>query len=392
MAPQSAKPHLLYIDCVRGYAVLLVILCHLAYQFPQLPYPVHRLAVMGWFGVQLFFLASCVTLLMSWHNEVGKYGFPDIPAFFIRRFFRIAPAYYLAAVFYFFLQPPAGGFDFWKAFASFAFINAWRPDWMAATNGSWHVVPGGWSIGVEFSFYFLFPVFAAWTTSLRRAALLFAASLLFGLLANKVAMAEYAGRLSPLEMSNFLFFWFPNQASVFAFGGVLYFVLDRVNRTDNAAVRALRNNATLLAVISAVALAALAYVPLGHYIGDTPLVPGYLAVCVPLAALVLVLSTNNTIFVNPYVGAMGKVSFSAYLLHFAVLELCGVFPRIFHKLATGSQAVVAFALAFPVVVLITFGASWMTFMLIEQPMIGVGKSRIGLRRRLAASAPGPGAP
>jgi hypothetical protein len=49
----------------------MVIVAHATYLFPSLPCPVHRLAVMGWIGVQLFFLASAVS----------------------RRFFRLAPAY-----------------------------------------------------------------------------------------------------------------------------------------------------------------------------------------------------------------------------------------------------------------------------------------------------------
>src|ERR1700761_4455064 len=107
----SGTPHVQFIDAVRGYAVSLVILCHTTYLFPELPYPVHRVAVLGWHGVQLFFLASAVTLLMSWHREIRRYGAADVGAFFLRRFFRIAPAYYVAALFYFWLTPPLSGFD-----------------------------------------------------------------------------------------------------------------------------------------------------------------------------------------------------------------------------------------------------------------------------------------
>jgi peptidoglycan/LPS O-acetylase OafA/YrhL len=63
-----------YIDCLRGYAILLVIPCHLTYSYLDLPYPVHRLTVLGWHGVQLFFLTSCLTLLMSWRGEVSRLG------------------------------------------------------------------------------------------------------------------------------------------------------------------------------------------------------------------------------------------------------------------------------------------------------------------------------
>ena len=60
-APDAGKSRLEYIDCVRGYAILLVITTHVTDAVPELPYPVHKITVFGWYGVQLFFLASCVT-------------------------------------------------------------------------------------------------------------------------------------------------------------------------------------------------------------------------------------------------------------------------------------------------------------------------------------------
>lgn len=111
---ESGKPHYAFIDCVRGYAVLLVVLVHATYLFPNLPYPIHRLTVVGWDGAQLFFLASAVTLMTSWRHEMAQYGQVDVGAVFIRRFFRIAPAYYAASVLYFALDPPAAGFKVWR--------------------------------------------------------------------------------------------------------------------------------------------------------------------------------------------------------------------------------------------------------------------------------------
>jgi peptidoglycan/LPS O-acetylase OafA/YrhL len=79
--PAPAKPRFAYIDCVRGYAVLLVIASHLVEVFPKLPYPVRRLALSGWFGVQLFFLASSLTLLMLWYSERCRDGAVSLRAF-----------------------------------------------------------------------------------------------------------------------------------------------------------------------------------------------------------------------------------------------------------------------------------------------------------------------
>src|SRR5690606_32143488 len=56
-APSTGKPKLAYVDCLRGYAILLVIVCHTVdYAYPNLPYPARRLGVFGWYGVQLFFM------------------------------------------------------------------------------------------------------------------------------------------------------------------------------------------------------------------------------------------------------------------------------------------------------------------------------------------------
>lgn len=384
MRSESSKPHLLYIDCLRGYAVLMVITCHLTYQFPNLPYPVHRLTVLGWFGVQLFFLASCITLMMSWNFEKERKGSADVSAFFIRRFFRIAPAYYAAGVFYFFFFPPAGGFDAWQAFASAAFINTWNPSWTPTVPTAWTVVPGGWSIGVEFSFYFLFPLFVIWVTSLSRALLVVLASVVIGVLANKVELAILGQSYTPVAIDNFLFFWFPNQMSVFALGGVLYFLL-RAAQAETGVGRVLlmlRKRPNLLAAIAIATFLAQAYVPLGHHLGATPLLPASLTATLSLMVLIVALSGGRGLLVNRYAAAMGRVSFSAYLLHFAVLHLFEVFPGVLHSQATGFGAIFAFVIGWAIAVPITYGVSLLSYQMIEQPMINVGRALIGARRRV----------
>lgn len=379
MLPDGSKPHLRYIDCIRGYAVLMVITCHLTYMYPQLPYPVHRLTTSGWYGVQLFFLASCVTLLMSWRYEVAKNGAADTAAFFIRRFFRIAPAYYLAGVFYYVLSPPPSGFDARQLLTSMTFINAWHPAWTPTIDGAWNVVPGGWSISVEFAFYLLFPMFAAYVTSLRRALLVFVGCVMIGLLANRMAFAALHGAYAPAAVDNFLFFWFPNEMSVFALGGVLFFVLQRA--TAPGGLRSvLERHATLFGLAAFALFGALAYVPLGHYLGASPVIPGFLAVCLPLGGLVVALSSGRGLLVNRFAAAMGQVSFSAYLLHFAALQLFVAFPQVLHTQAVGYGAILALAGGWLVIVLITYAAAWLLYRGVEQPMIAAGKTLIRARR------------
>lgn len=380
----ASKPHYGYIDCVRGYAVLMVMTGHFAYLFPNLPYPVHRLAIMGWYGVQLFFITSCLTLLMSWEFETRTRGSPDLSAFFIRRFFRIAPAYYAAGVLYFIILPPRGGFDTAQALATMAFVNVWHPLLTPTVAGRWAVVPGGWSIGVEFTFYLLFPLFASLVRSLRTAFLVVLALVVVGVVCNRLALGVLSGFYRPAAVQDFLFFWFPNEASVFGMGGVLFFIM-RGAAGPGSGLRHLRYP-TAWALGAAACFFALAFVPLGKFIGARPFMPITLAVCPPLMVFVLALSRMRSGFlVNPYAAAMGKVSFSAYLVHFAVLQGLALFPGLYDAQAVGYAAILAFVLTWPVAALLTFGTAWCSYWAIEAPGIMLGRALIRRRRADAAA-------
>lgn len=382
MPPEKSQRQLPYIDCVRGYAILMVITSHVAQEFPALPYPVHRLTVSGWYGVQLFFLASCLTLLMSWNLDLERNGTADATAFFIRRVFRIVPAYYAAGVFYYFFSPPRGGFDMWQAISTATFVNAWSPQWTSTVPSAWYVVPGGWSISVEFSFYLLFPIFATWVISLRRAIYVLLGSIAFGLVANKAALFALSGSYLPVEIDNFLFFWFPNQMSVFALGGVLFFLVNHQTSRGSGWRETILRHPSVFEVVALGAFCALAFVSLGHYLGASPIVPASLAVSLPLMALIIGMSTGRGLLVNHYAAAMGQVSFSAYLLHFAVLHLFEAFPNVLYTRATGFGAIAAFVVGLGIVVAITYAVSWVSHLTIERPMINAGKSLIRARRAL----------
>jgi peptidoglycan/LPS O-acetylase OafA/YrhL len=376
-----------FIDCARGYAVLMVITTHVTAQYRELPNPVARVTASGWYGVQLFFLASCFTLLRSWHLERARSQSVDVTTFFIRRFFRIAPAYYTAGACYFFLVPPPGGFDLWQAIRAMTFVNAWYPSWIPTVADAWTVVPGGWSIGVEFSFYLVFPLFALWTTSLRRAGWLLFATIVLGVIIDRAAEALLAGAFRSEDLGNFLFFWFPNQMSVFALGGVLFFLLRDADRPGSRIGTWLRRNGTMLALAAITAFIILAYIPLGHYLGTTPYVPAGLAASIPLLAFFIGLSTSGAPLVNRPLAAMGQVSFSAYLVHFALLRATALLPEALGTRSTGYTAILAFSIGWVLVVSLTFIVSWVTFHAIEAPGMAMGKALIRARHRWRQGRP-----
>ena len=142
-----------YIDAIRGYAILLVIAVHSSQYFNDLPDTVRTLADQGARGVQLFFVASAMTLGMSWQARHDG----TVP-FYIRRFFRIAPMYYLSIPLFLWgrgfgpsIYAPDG--IGWRHVAMAAtFTHGWMPDTITS------VVPGSWSIADEMMFYAVFPL------------------------------------------------------------------------------------------------------------------------------------------------------------------------------------------------------------------------------------------
>ncbi len=89
---------------------------------------------------------------------------------------------------------------------------------------------------------------------------------------------------------------------------------------------------------------------------------------------ILAAAKPSPIYVNGFMRKLGEVSFSAYLVHWAVLD---AFHRWGGTLiafdAAGFAAITWFALVFPLVVLTTFGFSWITYRLIERPGMDLGK-------------------
>jgi peptidoglycan/LPS O-acetylase OafA/YrhL len=367
-----------YIDALRGYAVLLVITCHTGRMFGQLPYPVKKLTNVGWHGVQLFFLMSCVTLLLSWRSDEAK-GRASTAGFWTRRFFRIAPMYYLAAIFYYVIETPKSGFDPIQLLATLGFVNAWHPLLIPTVPDRWMVVPGGWSIGVECTFYVLFPVMALLVRSMRAALVFLVVTLVIGCIANAGAAGGLQAAYGPAAAQNFLYFWFPNQLPVFALGTILYFTLGWLHENPGAPPAKLLRRAasplTLVCVATGMLIANLK-LPQSLPFAGPLFVPSFLLASLAFMVFALILALNPASrFINRPIRVLGQVSFSAYLLHFSVLhQATRLMPAVFDVQQTGWRAILGFIMLWAFVVPVTFALSWLTFRCVEMPMIGAGRA------------------
>jgi peptidoglycan/LPS O-acetylase OafA/YrhL len=366
--PGEAEKKYDYIDAVRGWAILLVITCHVGGRFAGMPYPIKKLTNFGWHGVQLFFLASAVTLMMSWHRQNAKY-WTATGRFFVRRFLRIAPLYYTGALIYYVVEPPPAGFDLAQMLRTFLFVNAWRPDWIPTTPG-WMVVPGGWSIGVEFTFYAVFPLLASVCTTLSRAVLLAAATLVLAVVANhfgSIWLQQYDGA----AVRNFLYFWFPNQAPVFALGIVLYYLVTqtRVALAGRVATYA------LIAAVGVVCVVAAELPSASDRFQSFTSVPTLLIASLSLMVFFVALAKGSPgIFVHPWIRRLGILSFGGYVLHFLFVDLLPGWTGGWIDVdASGFAAIGMFLLLWIATMIGTVAAAALAHALIERPGINLAR-------------------
>lgn len=91
-----------YITVLRALAILMVLTVHIGQQNTKsrLMHPfINTIISNGARGVQLFYILSAFILYSSYKYHQSKDRYPVL-SFYLRRFFRIAPLFYLAVIFY----------------------------------------------------------------------------------------------------------------------------------------------------------------------------------------------------------------------------------------------------------------------------------------------------
>jgi peptidoglycan/LPS O-acetylase OafA/YrhL len=150
------RERLSYIDGLRGLAALMVFMIHSGSPAIRSLGKYGNLIVdHGRYGVSVFFVVSAYTLCLSvapvFDGEATSWA-----AYFIRRFFRIAPLYWLVLALVLVLGLSETQHDniVPSALAHFSFANMIFPQYGNDLIGV------EWSIAVEFAFYILLPVLA----------------------------------------------------------------------------------------------------------------------------------------------------------------------------------------------------------------------------------------
>lgn len=366
-----------YIDSMRGVAILLVVLVHTEQSISfilarnnagEISWLAHTLAFYGQMGVQLFFVVSAFTLCLSWSRRNAEQR--KVLCFFIRRLFRIAPQYYFGILLYFLV----------KIFENFIKTNRFMmPEQHIVSNlvtnvlfihdfhpaGNVSIVPGGWSIATEMSFYCIFPFLfiglskiAAFSERWLFIAVLVLVASNFLLLTAHESL--YGIRLGN---NNFVYYSFSNQFPVFLLGMLWFFQQQKKQLRARPGWLCL-----LFFVILTLAAMLLMATQWPYSFHLVPMLSG-----LSFIFLLRLFAQQSWLNFRGIIKA-GRLSFSMYIFHFLfAYQVAGkVSEQIVHFLNPDLLLLFAFILALALTML----ASLVTERYIERPGIRVGRSLI----------------
>jgi len=352
-----------FIDTLRGLAVLYVVAFHLSViTMPQAVAPqwLGPIIGAGASGVFLFFLVSAFTLCMSMEARGTGVSEP-LRNFYVRRLFRIAPlfyawltAYYVYEVGYCYaVQRPGIVAD--NVLFIFNVIPGQQDGY----------VPASWTIGVEMLFYAVFPIIFF---QLRKIGVAVACCVL----ALALRVPFHAFCLRALDASVGEVFYEHSivfNFAVFIAGIVLYDLYKLIDP-----VRAERVGAGH--ALNACAVGGLVWL---CYVGNSfDRTTDVMVETALFAALLLGLAISPVpVFVNRITRFYGRISYSVYLSHPAVVFFMSpifafVYRRTEYKtLAFGTSMVLALAVITPL--------SYATYRFVERPGNALGRWLISRR-------------
>lgn len=298
------KFNLNYIDSMRGIAILMVLSVHSTvffniFRIDHLPFNFEQILYSARYGVALFFIVSGYTLFRSLDIRQEN-GFKN---YFIRRFFRIAPLYYVVLfVLYvstegeeFYLDNSENGISIYNFLSHLLFVNGFFKNYFNSIIGV------EWTIFVEFSFYLILPLIYIYRKKLLSISFMLLILSFLGTVSGKIIQED----LIKTQLNVSPIIW----AVVFTFGCLLYTYENKYSLSLN---QYFRKNKNILLVFMIIMFISCSYL---HFPGDY-LLFSFLA----LLFFLLNKFNNIKIFNNLILKKIGELSFSIYLLHMPIFS------------------------------------------------------------------------
>jgi len=323
MSPEAQRPprgprRVVALDVLRGVAILLVLVHHMPVPWVVLPSidPVLQFVrSTGWVGVDLFFVLSGFLVGGLVLREIALTGGFSRGRFYLRRLFRIWPAYLVHLVAFVAVsvaleRQAAGGLG---AALRASFARLW-PAFLHIQNyfESTSALGWMWSLGVEEHFYLVLPVGLA--LALRRRA---GVPLLFLAIASCCTLARVLTRIAHPTSTNAYDLIFPTHLRLDSLlAGVL---LVHLSLREPAWLERLRPHRKLLAAFAVVALLVSAHLlpaettfhPLAYALSFVPL---YAASFLLVASAHLAPDTAPGLALRG-LATIGQSSYSIYIWH-----------------------------------------------------------------------------
>jgi exopolysaccharide production protein ExoZ len=357
------QKRLAYIDGLRGVAIVMVFMIHCGSPaLYSLGYYGKLFVYHGRYGVAVFFVVSAYTLSRSMERAFDGEAV-SWTAYFTRRFFRIAPLYWVILAFVIWNNGAPYEKVLPSALAHFSFANIFLPQY-----GN-DLIQVEWSIVVEFGFYLLLPVFIF--ACRRRWGIVALAALFVACYRWQDGILQWLGE-PYWSNRNFtlLFHLQPFLIGIFTFLAVKEKLVDFRVKLPLAAVCFYGLYLTL------------------RY-GEGAWSEAFISAC---TAWAIISCESDGVARQPLswrpLTLVGTISYSIYLIHFIVIK------RLALPFQLGPNQIVLVQLV------TTIGISSVTFLAIEQPgrrvgawLVARGRSNIVAARPKAATvglAPGPG--
>lgn len=287
----SSEQHVLTIDFARGVMAFAVMGYHLFHYEG-----IGDADRVSFYAVYSFFSISGIALYLAYRDKLQSNV--QIRSYLIRRYFRLAPLFIFALVLMLLLQPSPSSILYLlavNASLTFGFANP----------GSSSLLTGGWSIGIEFVFYLIFPFMLIVSGSTKRLGIVALASI--------VVSAAFANRTLGMAQNMTADLWLAYTQPLAFFG---YFAAGVFIAAIYVKNPQLKGGTTLPWVILIVG--ALPFVTIGPQ-PALNLLTGYRGACLMIGTILIVAAV--TFMKEPsgrlasFARLMGALSYPVYLLH-----------------------------------------------------------------------------
>lgn len=338
-----------FLDALRGLAAVWVVVVHVA----MLPSPRLQVApfldvfvVNGVMGVELFFVVSAFSLCLSMpvHDREAH----PMLGFALRRFFRIAPLFYLMILVMCIHNFSGVVIDGKSILLNLTFVFNLVPGYQTS------LVPAGWTIGVEMLFYLLFPLLYR-----RLKGVALATFALF--IAIGVATVFFMTvSLFVDDPFNYYLYSILYRAPIFTFGLVAFYALPLLEKRPDRKEIGLALLASVPVLFFAITTNKVALFDKYYWEG---VMFGALVVGLGLAPIAMI--------VNPVSAWLGRISYSVYLLHTPVIVT--LIPTMRSIQALVASQTVAFALSLAMILALVIPAAFLMNYFVEDPINKWGK-------------------